>query len=165
MSNKNDEKEINEEIQEEILEEIQEENDEVLKLKDALSRVNADYQNFKTRVDRDRLDMIFFLKQDIFNKILPRLDDLERIILNTKEEEKNTSIYTWILSMEKSFKRDLEGLWLKSFESVWLELDPEKHEVMTQIPSETPWIIVSEFEKWYLLWDRVVRVSKVVVWS
>jgi molecular chaperone GrpE (heat shock protein) len=49
----------------------------------------ADYENFKKRVERDRQDMIFFLKSDIFKKILPRLDDLERIINNTPDELKD----------------------------------------------------------------------------
>jgi molecular chaperone GrpE (heat shock protein) len=55
-------------------------NDEISKLKDLLARTQADYNNFKQRSERDRQDMIFFLKQDIFKKILPRIDDLERII-------------------------------------------------------------------------------------
>jgi molecular chaperone GrpE (heat shock protein) len=48
----------------------------------------ADFENFKKRVERDKQDMIFFLKSDIFKKILPRIDDLERIITNTPEEMK-----------------------------------------------------------------------------
>lgn len=162
-----------ESLQEEIseLEEISEENenisksesDEILKLKELLTRTQADYQNFKMRSERDREDMIFFLKYDIFKKILPRIDDLERIIKNTPEEQKTSALYEWVLVLEKSLKRDLDAMWVKPFDSVWSEVDPNKHEVMTQIPSENPWIIVDEFEKWYILWDRVLRVAKVIV--
>ena len=56
--------------------------DEIVKLKEILARTQADYQNFKMRSERDREDMIFFLKYDIFKKILPRIDDLERMIIN-----------------------------------------------------------------------------------
>ena len=59
-------------------------------------------------------------------------------------------------------KNDLEKMWVKTFDSKWTEVDPNKHEVMTQIPGEE-WIIVDEFEKWYMLEDRVLRVAKVVV--
>lgn len=162
-----------ESLQEEIseLEEISEENenisksesDEILKLKELLTRTQADYQNFKMRSERDREDMIFFLKYDIFKKILPRIDDLERIIKNTPEEQKTLALYEWVLVLEKSLKRDLDAMWVKPFDSVWSEVDPNKHEVMTQIPSENPWIIVDEFEKWYMLGDRVLRVAKVIV--
>lgn len=137
---------------------------EIEKLKEMLARTQADYNNFKMRSERDRQDMIFFLKYDIFKKILPRIDDLERIIKNTKDEEKQTSIYEAILAMHKNYLKDLESMWVTSFESVWNEIDPDKHEVMTQIPSETPWVIVDEFEKGYMLWDRVLRVAKVIVW-
>jgi molecular chaperone GrpE (heat shock protein) len=53
-----------------------------------LARNQADYLNFKKRVDRDREDMIYFIKVDIFKKILPRLDDLNRIIKNSPEDFK-----------------------------------------------------------------------------
>lgn len=165
----NDLSELQEEISE--LEDITEENEntlkseseEISKLKELLARTQADYQNFKFRSERDREDMMFFLKYDIFKKILPRIDDLERMIKNTPDEWKTGALYEWILALEKALKRDLDNLWVKPFDSIWLEVDPNKHEVMTQIPSDKPWIIVDEFEKGYMLWDRVLRVAKVIV--
>jgi molecular chaperone GrpE len=61
-------------------------NPEDEKCRDVLARTMADFENFKKRTQRDKQDMIFFLKQDIFKKVLPRIDDLERIIKNTPEE-------------------------------------------------------------------------------
>lgn len=166
----NDLEELKEEISQ--IEEISEkdesgtkiETEEILKLKELLARTQADYQNFKMRTERDREDMIFFLKYDIFKKILPRVDDLERMIKNTPENEKTQVLYEWILALEKALKRDLDMLWVKPFDSIWSEVDPSKHEVVSQIPSETPWIIIDELEKWYILGDRVLRVAKVIVW-
>jgi molecular chaperone GrpE len=63
------------------------------KCKDILARTMADFDNFKKRTERDRTDMIFFLKQDIFKKILPRLDDLDRIIKNTPNELKSNALF------------------------------------------------------------------------
>lgn len=142
------------------------ENSEVSKLKEVLARKQADYENFKKRVDRDRSDMTYFLKSDILLKMIPRLDDIERIINNTPEELRSWALYEWLLAMEKKFKQDLEKMWVKSFVSKWEEVDPDRHEVMTQVPWEEG-IIVDEFEKWYFLEDRVLRVAKVVVgnWS
>lgn len=153
-----------EEISENNENEIKEESDEIIKLKELLARTQADYQNFKMRSERDRGDMIFFLKYDIFKKILPRVDDLERMIKNTPETEKIWALYEWILALEKALKRDLDILWVKPFISIWEEIDPNKHEVMTQVPWEKSWVIVDEFEKWYMLEDRVLRVAKVIVW-
>ncbi len=129
---------------------------------DKLMKLQADFENFKARTKREREDMIFFLKQDILLKILPRIDDLERIIENTPDNEKNSSIYEWIIAMEKKIKTDLEKMWVKSFESIWKEVDPDLHDVMTTIPWWEEWIIANEFEKWYKLNDRVLRHAKVV---
>jgi molecular chaperone GrpE (heat shock protein) len=58
----------------------------------------------------------------------------------------------------------LQKLWVEPFISVWEKVDPNKHNVMTLLPWK-PDIIIEEFEKWYLLWDRVLRHSKVVAGS
>jgi molecular chaperone GrpE len=57
---------------------------------------------------------------------------------------------------------DFSRLWVKVFESKGQEVDPEKHDVMTQVPGEEG-IIQDEFEKWYELDGRVLRHAKVVV--
>lgn len=139
--------------------------DEIEKLKDALFRSQADFENFKKRTERDRGDMIFFLKLEIFKKILPRLDDLARMLTNTPEEMKSEALYQWMVALEKSLKKDLTALGVTPFDSLGQPVDPNKHEVMTQVPGETPWLIVDEFEKGYMLGDRVLRVAKVVVAS
>jgi len=153
-----------EELIEEQAEEIQKDESEIGKLKDMLARSVADFENFKKRTERDKSDTIFFLKSDIFGKILPRLDDLERMIKNTPEDMRSGALYEWIVSLQKQLLKDLSKLWVESFESLWNEVDPDKHEVMTQVPGEE-WKIIDEFEKWYTLWDRVLRVAKVVVWN
>lgn len=190
--NKIEEKDIIEEMQEEISEienedgsineekideidevesewkkdQIEEKHDEIDEsCKEKLIKTMADYENFKKRVERDKQDMIFFLKSDIFKKILPRLDDLERIIKNTPQEMKDWVLFQWIVSLETKFKKDLDNLWIKSFLSIWDEVDPNKHDVMTTIPGKKEWIICDEFEKWYLLWDKVLRHAKVIVWA
>ncbi len=157
-----EEETIAEEIVETIESKTNESSSEYDKLKEAFARQQADFENFKRRVERDREDMIFFLKSDIFKKILPRLDDLQRIISWTPKEQRNWSIYDWIVSIEKKLVSDLERLWVKAFESKWDLINIDKHEVMTQIPWADG-IILDEFEKWYMIGDRVLRVAKVVV--
>lgn len=135
------------------------------KLKDALARSQADFINFKQRVERDKEDMIFFLKSDILKKILPRIDDLQRMIQNTPEDMRVWALYEGIVSMETKLLSDLEKMWVTSFDSKWDTVDPDKHDVMTTVPGQEEWIIFDEFEKWYNLGDKVLRHAKVVVWS
>jgi molecular chaperone GrpE len=149
-------------IIEEQVEEIQKDESEIGKLKDMLARNQADFDNFKKRTERDKDDMIFFLKLDIFKKILPRLDDLERIIKNTPEDMTSWALFEWVITLQKQLLKDVTKMWVIVFESKGEEVNPDKHEVMTQVPGEE-WRIVDEFEKWYMLWERVLRVAKVVV--
>ena len=93
---------------EEQQEEIQQEESEIAKLKDMLTRVQADHDNFKKRTERDKQDIIFFLKGDIFKKILPRLDDLERMIKNTPEEMASGVLYEGITTLQKTLLKDLK---------------------------------------------------------
>lgn len=144
--------------------EIREDEWKIAKLQDALTRTQADFDNFKKRTERDKGDMVFFLKNDIFKKILPRVDDLERMIKNTPDSEQSGALYQWVLTLHKTLVKDLEKLDVKAFDSLWEEVNPDKHEVMTQVPGEQGKII-DEFEKWYMLWERVLRVAKVVVWN
>lgn len=175
--NKQEEKDIMEEIQEEITEIENEEwdidevkleeaiNPEEFKCRDMLAKVSADFDNYKKRVDRDRDDMIFFLKNDILKKILPRVDDLDRIIKNTPEDLKNNALFEWVVSMQTKLMSDLEKMWVKPFVSIWEKVNPDMHDVMTAVPWNESWIIFDEFERWFLLWDRVLRHAKVIVWA
>jgi molecular chaperone GrpE len=88
---------------------------------------------------------------------------MERIIKNTPDELKENALYEWIVSMHKKLISDLEKMWVKAFDSIWDEVDPEKHDVMTTVPWQKEWIIFDEFEKGYMLWDSVLRHAKVVV--
>lgn len=157
--------EVDEINEEKLKEALTWENSEVSQLKGALARQQADYDNFKKRVERDKIDMMFFLKSDVLKKILPRLDDLERIVKNTPEDMRTWALYEWVVTLEKTLKKDLENMWIKAFESIWQEVDPDKHDVMTTVPGKPEWIIADEFEKWYMLDKRVLRHAKVVVWA
>lgn len=149
-------------VQEEPVQESTSKEDE--QLKDRFSRLQADYDNFKKRTERDREDMVFFINSKTFGKILPRVDDLERILQNTPEDLRNNTLFSWIEALYKTLTRDIESLWVKPFISKGQKVDPERHDVMTQVPGEEG-IIVDEFEKGYVLWERVLRHAKVVVGS
>lgn len=153
-------------VDEEKLEEVTIwEDSEIARLKELVSKLQADYDNFQKRTERDKQDMIFFLKKDIFKKILSRLDDLERMVKNTPEDMRVWVLYEWVVTLEKTLKKDLETMWVKAFDSIWQEVNADKHDVMTAIPWKEKDIICDEFEKWYMLWDKVLRHAKVVVGS
>jgi len=152
------------EISEERVEQAQWDKDPIFdELKEALLKSQADYENFKRRTVRDKDEMVFFIKSKVINPVLKRVDDIERIIKNTPEEEKESPIFTAVLALEKSLKKDLADMWVKEFISLWEEVDPNKHDVMTQVPGKAENIICDEFEKGYELDWKVLRIAKVVV--
>jgi molecular chaperone GrpE len=67
--------------------------------------------------------------------------------------------------MQSKLVSDLDKMWVKPFDSKWETVDPDKHDVMTTVPGQKEWIIFDEFEKGYMLGDRVLRHAKVVVWA
>jgi molecular chaperone GrpE len=170
----NEEGQIDEEKLKEVLEWVSEDENEEkfdeemwdkeeVGYKDKFLKLQADFDNYKKRVVRDKEDMIFFLKSDILWKILPRIDDLERIVKSTPQDLKNNPLYNGIISTLAKLLKDLEKLWIKPFNSIWEEIDTDKHEVITVLPWKEANIIIDEFEKGYLIWNRVLRHAKVVV--
>lgn len=82
----------------------------VVELKERYIRLQADFENFKKRIERDREDMLFFLKYSILKRFLERVDDLERILKNTSGEEKQTKVYEGLVSLYQAFLKDFESL-------------------------------------------------------
>ncbi|MDC0506181.1 nucleotide exchange factor GrpE, partial [Candidatus Gracilibacteria bacterium] len=146
------------------LEEAQSEPD--LKEKSALemlAKVQADFDNFKKRTTRDKDEMIFFLKSNVVKKILPRADDVERMLKNTPEDMQSGALYEGIVALDKSLKKDLTGIGAEKFVSIGEQAHPDKHDIMTQIPGSPENEIIEEFEAGYMLEGKVLRHAKVVV--
>ncbi len=136
---------------------------EVQKLLAALIRSQADYQNLLMRMDRDKADMAYFLSAKILLPLLTQVDNLERAV-KLKSWVEGDAFIDGIRSVQSGLQKFLESQWVTAFDSVGLEVDPDRHEVMTEMPGASGKII-QEFERWYLLRDRILRHAKVVVGS
>lgn len=137
--------------------------DELTRLKDALARSQADYQNLLMRVERDKVEMVSFLSAKLVTPLLKEVDNLERAVA-LKTGIEGDSFVDGVRSVLASMNKYLESQWVKSFVSVWEEVDPTRHDVMTQGPGPEG-KITQEFEKGYMMGTRVLRHAKVVVWN
>ena len=137
--------------------------DELARMKDALARSQADYQNLLMRVERDKVEMVSFLSAKLVTPLLKEVDNLERAVA-LKSWVEGDSFVDGVRSVLTSMNKYLESQWVKSFVSVWEEVDPTRHDVMTQGPGPE-WKITTEFEKGYMMGTRVLRHAKVVVWN
>lgn len=135
--------------------------DEITRLRDALARSQADYQNLLMRVERDKADMAFYLSSKILTPLLTQVDTLERAV-RLKDGVEGDSFVDGIRALHANMIKYLESQRVHAFESIGSEVDPDRHDVMTEMPGETG-KIVQEFEKGYMLGDRVLRHAKVVV--
>jgi molecular chaperone GrpE len=137
--------------------------DEVKQLRESLARSQADYQNLVMRNERDKIEMVSFLSAKLVTPLLKEVDNLERAV-KLKEGVEGDGFVDGVRSVLASMEKYLEAQGVKSFTSIGEEVDPAKHDVMTQAPGAEG-KIVSEFEKGYMMGTRVLRHAKVVVGS
>lgn len=166
MTNENNYNEENLQNEESMAENIPEslpDNEEIAKLREALARSQADYQNMMMRAGRDRKDMQFFLMEKLLRGLLVQIDNLDRAV-EIKKDIQDDAFVDGVRNVQSGLKKYLENHGVVTFDSIGQEVDPDKHEVLSQMAGEEGKIL-QEFEKGYMLGDRVLRHAKVIVGS
>lgn len=126
-------------------------------------RAQADFINFKRRTEQERQDFNRFANANFILSLLPVLDDLERA-LSSMPPTKSVK-HSWaegIRLVERKFKTILEGQGVTSIQALGEPFDPNFHEALRQDKGKEG-IVIEEFQKGYMLGDRVLRPAKVVV--
>ena len=141
--------------------------DEVKDLKDQNLRLYAEFENFRRRTAKERLELIESANKDTLAVLLPVLDDFDRALKNIEETEANAPVLEGMKLISHKLKETLKGKGLKEMEStVGQAFDVETMEAITQIPAPTPEMagkVIDELEKGYLIGEKVIRYAKVVV--
>jgi molecular chaperone GrpE len=138
---------------------------EIAELKDNHLRQYADFENYKRRSMKERVEMIKSAGTDIISSLLPVLDDFDRALkaMNSEVDDSNRA---GIILIQQKLMSTLEQRGLKPMESIGKEFDVEVHEAITKIPVEDEKMkdkVIDEVEKGYWLNDKVLRYAKVVV--
>jgi len=140
--------------------------DQINELNDKYLRLYSEFDNYRKRTSKERLELFKTAGQDILTDLLPVLDDFDRAMQNMDSSEDAEAIQTGINLIYNKFKSVLENKGLKHFKSIETEFDPEVHEEITKIPAPSKKLkgkVVDEIEKGYMLNDKVIRFAKVVV--
>ena len=141
--------------------------DEVKDLKDQNLRLYAEFENFRRRTAKERLELIESANKDTLAVLLPVLDDFDRALKNIEETEVNVPVLEGMKLISHKLKETLKGKGLKEMEStVGQAFDVETMEAITQIPAPTPEMagkVIDEVEKGYFIGEKVIRYAKVVV--
>lgn len=139
---------------------------EVAELNDKYLRLFAEFDNFKRRTQKERVELLQTAGKDVVVSLLPVLDDFERAIKATESTTEVAPVREGIVLVQTKLKSILNQKGLKEIESINTEFNTDLHEAITQIPSPTEeqkGKVIDELEKGYTLNDKVVRFAKVVV--
>jgi len=188
MSNKgkSSEKENIEEMEDQILENQEEQtenegeneelNDEstngddkdsqIAELKDKYLRLAAEFENYKRRTVKEKLNMMGTANRDTLSALLPVLDDFDRAKKNAEDESSTEPFSEGVMMVYNKLFNTLQQKGIKAMESNGEDFDPELHEAITEIPAPSEDMkgkVIDTVEKGYYLKDAILRYAKVVV--
>lgn len=147
---------------EKIKELIETQKQDIEEKDDRLKRLMAEFENFKKRSSKEREGLYNSLIADIMTSLLPILDNLEKAV-EVKTDDNNFK--QGIELVLKQFKEVLKQNGVTEIESVGTTFNPELHEAITSVTDENLGVqeIKEEYRKGYMIGDKVIRHSLVVV--
>ena len=137
---------------------------EIAELNDKYLRLYSEFDNFRKRTNRERMELFKTAGKDIIGDLLTVIDDFERAL--GAEDKDIDNMRNGMDLIYNKLKTTLKNHGLEPFESRSEKFDPEFHEAITKIPAPSKKLkgkVVDEIEKGYMLHDKVLRYSKVVV--
>ncbi len=136
-------------------------------LEDKVKRQLAEFENFRKRSEKEKAGMFEAGAKSVIEKILPVVDNFERGLATTKEEDKGNPHVEGMNMIYKQLMAELDKLEVKPIEAVGQEFNPDFHNAVMQVESEEyeSGIIAQELLKGYTYRDTVIRHSMVAVVS
>jgi len=134
--------------------------------KDKYIRLFAEFDNFRRRNAKERIELIQTAGKDIIISLLDVLDDCDRAEKQMQHSEDIMQIKEGIQLVFNKLRHTLIAKGLKPMESINADFDVEKHEAITEVPAPTDDMkgkVMDEVTKGYLLNDKIIRFAKVVV--
>lgn len=135
---------------------------ELAETEDRLKRVAAEFDNYKKRSAKEREGLHSSILSDIVSSFLPILDNLEKALEAKTEDENYKQGIELVL---KQFKDVLNANGVKEIEAVGKPFDPELHEAVSSVVDESlgEKIVKEEYRKGYIIGNKVIRHSMVIV--
>ena len=158
-------KEIAEETEINEAEELEQARRETAEVTDKLLRLAAEFENYKKRMERERALALKYAEEQVFKELLPSIDNLERAIEQGRKTDNASDLLAGVELTYKGLMTALEKFELIPLQSIGSPFDPNIHEAlaMEETDEVDPNCVLREFEKGYMLKDRLIRPAKVVV--
>lgn len=138
----------------------------VNELNDKYLRLSAEFDNYRKRTAKEKMDLIKTAGEDIFLSMLPVIDDMERALQTIDEAQDIKAVKEGVDLIYNKFKEFLKSKGVKEIEARNAEFDTDLHEAITKIPAPDKKLkgkVVDVVEKGYFLHDKVIRFPKVVI--
>ena len=157
---------------ENLQEEIEEDDEtdkvrqELAEAKDKYLRLAAEFENFRRRTAKERLELVHTAGKDVIQSLLEILDDSDRAMKQLETSEDLATIKEGISLVFNKLHSALQQKGLKVMDSKGQDFDPDMHEAITEIPAPTPDMagkIIDVIQPGYYLNDKLIRYAKVVV--
>jgi len=140
--------------------------DELEEQKDKYVRLFAEFDNFKRRTSKERIELIQTAGKEVIVSLLQILDDCDRAEMQMQQTDDASQVKEGVQLVFNKLRKTLQAQGLKAMESLHTDFDVEKHEAITEIPVDNKNLkgkVVDEIEKGYYLNDKLIRFAKVVV--
>ena len=141
--------------------------EEVTGLNDKYLRLAAEFDNYKRLAQRDQRDQIRFGNEHLLKELLPVVDNLERAIKSSREGAGSDVLIQGVDLTLKQLTGALTRFYVVPVETIGRPFDPATHQSVTSVASDTvpEQHVVDEFQRGYLLHDRILRAAMVSVSS
>ena len=147
--------------------EVEELNIQVAELKDKYLRLFAEFDNYKKRTIKEKVDLMKTAAQDTMSALLPVLDDFDRAKQAAGDKDVKVQFDNeGVMLVYNKLYNSLSQKGLQPMDSTGEDFDPEFHEAITEIPAPSDDMkgkVIDTIEKGYLLKDKIIRHAKVVV--
>lgn len=135
--------------------------------KDKFLRLFAEFENYKKRTSRERMELFSTASEDVMKTLLPILDDFERALSHIEEDKEAEELRKGVMLIYQKLVNTLEQKGLKPIKVEQGDaFDADKHEAVTQIKAPTDDLkgkIIDVIEKGYTLGEKIIRFPKVVI--
>jgi molecular chaperone GrpE len=143
-------------------------NRELAELKDKYLRLYADFENFRRRTAKEKLELISNANEGLLQALIPVVDDFERAMQSIDKTDDIAAVKEGVSLIYAKLFKTLENKGLKPMVSKGEPFNADLHESVTQFPAPSEDMkgkVIDEVEKGYYLNDKVIRFAKVIVGS
>jgi len=149
-----------------VEEQLEKVENEIIELKDKHIRLQAEFDNYRKRTLKERMELLKTASESLLISILPVVDDFDRAVQSIDLTSEDSHLKDGIVLIYSKFQDFLKQNGVREIEAKGHEFDTDLHEAITKIPAPTKELkgkIVDVVQKGYYLNDKVIRFSKVVI--